>query len=233
MPLKEANGNMYSGFVTHTINFIKGACYHDCSYCYCKKYLKEGQRLPPLRLDEKELKSNLGKGNKIFTGSGTDIFAQDVPSRWIIDSLLTCNSFMENDYIFQTKNPKRLYAEFMEYLPYWNSTVGTTIESNNDYPDIMRNSPPVQERALYLRQIKNLHPDRLKTFITIEPILKFDFGQFVTMLYGAKPDFINIGADSGGHKMPEPTKEEVISLISELKKFTQVNIKPNLNRLLK
>lgn len=66
-------------FVTHTWNAIKGICFHDCPYCYMKKF----DGLLPVRIDPKELKVNLGNGNFIFVGSGTDAWAFDIPSDWI------------------------------------------------------------------------------------------------------------------------------------------------------
>jgi len=69
--------------------------------------------------------------------------------------------------------------------------------------------------------------------VTIEPILDFDLEPFVEMLKLINPEWINIGADSKGHKMPEPSKEKVLALIEELKLFTDVKIKKNLNRLIR
>ena len=37
MALTKSRGNMYP-FVTHTWNAIKGICFHDCPYCYMKKF---------------------------------------------------------------------------------------------------------------------------------------------------------------------------------------------------
>ncbi|MBE9572966.1 MAG: hypothetical protein IMF11_20265 [Proteobacteria bacterium] len=44
--------------------------------------------------------------------------------------------------------------------------------------------------------------------------------------------FVSIGADSRGHKLPEPPADKILTLIEELKRFTEVKIKPNLNRLI-
>ncbi len=65
-------GNMYD-FVTHRWNPIKGKCPHECAYCYMKRF-----PLGPLHLDEKELRTDLGSGNFIFVGSGTDMWAEEV-----------------------------------------------------------------------------------------------------------------------------------------------------------
>lgn len=44
---------------------------------------------------------------------------------------------------------------------------------------------------------------------------------------------VNIGADSGGNHLPEPSAAKVLALIEELVKFTTVERKKNLARLLK
>ncbi len=79
MGLNKQKGNMY-GFISHTINFIKGKCEISCIYCYMKnpKY-----NLSDPRLDEKEFKTDLGSGNFIFVGSSIDMFAPGIPSDWI------------------------------------------------------------------------------------------------------------------------------------------------------
>lgn len=43
---------------------------------------------------------------------------------------------------------------------------------------------------------------------------------------------INLGADSGNNHLPEPSKEKVLQLITELKKFTIIHNKSNLKRIL-
>jgi hypothetical protein len=183
--------------------------------------MKDWGKLNPVRFDEKELKTDLGRDNFIFVGSSCDMFAKDIPDEWIIRTLNHCSMF-DNDYLFQTKNPKNI----RRILPP-KSNVCVTIESDKYYPEIMRNSPhPLRryEHSLLIR-----HP----FFLTIEPILDFDFKLFLTMITELDPIQINIGADSKGHKLPEPPKEKILELINELEKFTKVKLKKNLNRLIK
>ncbi len=69
---------MYA-FVSHTYNPLKGECEHSCAYCFMRRKLL----LPPLHLELKELKVNLGEGNFIFVGSSTDEWAANVPSECV------------------------------------------------------------------------------------------------------------------------------------------------------
>lgn len=220
MGLNISKGNMYD-FVTHTWNAVKGICYHDCSYCYMKRWKNQ----KPVRLDEKEFKTDLGKGNFIFVGSSCDMFAQDIPEWWIVEVLTYCDKF-DNKYLFQTKNPTRL-LRFTEILPE-HSVVCTTIESDMWHDDIMKNSPLPEERAAAM----DLLSDTLETYVTIEPILDFDLPNLVQLIRECKPKQVNIGADSGNNNLPEPSKEKVLQLIEELKKFTTISKKKNLGRLI-
>jgi len=79
----------------------------------------------------------------------------------------------------------------------------------------------------------NLKKYTYKRMITIEPILDFDLNEFSEMIKSINPSWVNIGADSKGHKMPEPGKEKIQKLIDELSAFTSVKIKTNLSRLMK
>lgn len=213
--------DMYQ-FVDATWNTVKGQCYHDCSYCYMKRF----GELNPVRFDEKELKTDLGGGNFIFVGSSCDMWAKNIPKEWTQKTLEHCNKF-DNTYLFQTKNPKNL----REILPE-KSIACVTIETNRHYPLIMRNCPIPSERAEQMKYLHNSIIERLVD-ITIEPIIDFDPPQFLEMIKRGDPDQVNIGADTGGNKLPEPDKDKILSFISELKKFTTVHLKSNLNRLIK
>lgn len=216
MALNKSNGNMYE-FITHTWNTVKGACLHDCSYCYMKRW----GALKPVRFDEKELKTDLGSGNFVFVGSSCDMWADNIPDEWIFKTLSHCNKFEGNSYLFQTKNPRNIRRILIP-----NSNVCVTLESNIFYPEIMRNSPTPTERFEQMRLIR--HP----LYITIEPIMDFDLPEFVEILKECSPIQVNIGADSKRCGLPEPPKEKVIELISELEKFTKVYYKSNLIRIL-
>lgn len=215
MPLRKSAGNMYS-FVTHTWNPIKGKCFHDCLYCYMKRF-----KLGELRLDEKEMRDGLGWGNFIFLGSGTDIFAENIPEYWITAVIGKCY-LHDNRYLWQTKNPKR----FLEFGFPDKSFFCITLESNRHYPEIMGNAPTPEERVeAFSKLIK-------PCMITIEPILDFDLPAMLDMIGAIAPQQINIGADSKGHNLPEPPGKKIDDLIRALRDRGYVlTLKSNLRRL--
>lgn len=215
--LNKQKGNMY-GFVTHTWNAIKGKCPHDCEYCYMKVF-PQGK----LRFDKKELNTNLEKGNFIFVGSSCDMFADGIPDEWIINVLNHCSNFY-NTYLFQTKNPER-FKDFKDFYPA-DSIFGSTIETNQE--NNLYKAPP---RSFRLAGMNHLFLRCKRKMITIEPIMDFDINQLVNWIKHIRPEFVNIGADSKGHNLPEPPAHKIGKLIKELEKFTKVNLKDNLKRI--
>jgi DNA repair photolyase len=214
MSLNISKGNMYP-WVTHTWNPIKGRCSHDCVYCYMKR---DSCPLRPVRLDEAELQTNLGRDNFIFVGSSTDVFAADIPDTWIKRVLEYCGKF-KNQYLFQTKNPERFNGlTFPE-----KSILACTIETNRQTP--VSKAPPVRERAWFMGSYA------ATIMISIEPVLDFDADEFVELLMMIRPYFVSIGADSKRHNLPEPSPEKVEELITRLRLHTNVIIKDNLKRL--
>ena len=227
MALIESKGNMYS-WISHTWNTVKGECPHGCTYCYMKRWGKQ----KPVRFDEKELKTDLGSGNFIFVGSSCDMFAKEIPDEWIYKTMEHCKQF-DNTYLFQTKNTRQLFRQ-IPTLPL-QSRLCTTIETDRIYPEIMKESPAPILRGQWMESF-NRHALRKQYFdlyVTIEPIMDFDIGQLVSVIRRINPVQVNIGADSGNNNLPEPSKEKLLALINELKKFTVIDQKRNLARLLK
>lgn len=218
MALTKSRGNMYP-FVTHTWNAIKGMCFHDCPYCYMKIF----ENLLPVRIDPKELKVNLGNGNFIFVGSGTDVWAFDVPSDWIVQVLDYCDKF-DNNYLFQSKDPSRFW-EFIGHPVMKKSVLCTTIETNIFYPDIVMNAPSTRERAQAMQELANLG---MRTYVTCEPLVKFDLPEMIELVRMCSPEQVNIGRNSRKDiSLPEPNRNEVQALVTELQRFTKVLVKSN------
>lgn len=215
--LRKNTGNMYE-FVDYTFNMISGRCSHKCSYCYMKGLWRDDAYF-----NSKELKTDLGKDNFIFVGSGTDMFATDIPKTWIVDALDHCNKF-DNIYLFQSKNPAR-FLQFLDYFPK-RTILATTIESNRI--NKVSYAPSIMNRATHIIACQKY----FEIMITIEPILAFDLDVFVDLLRKISPAIITIGADSKGTGLDEPSKKEVIALIKECKKFSKVILKHNLSRII-
>jgi len=184
--------------------------------------------LGELRFDEKELKRDakelekMGPGNFIFVGSSCDMWAESIPGEWIAEWLGICYRYPENKYLFQSKNPERFIIAQDWFSP--NMQLATTIETNRDYK--ISNAPSVFVRASTMSRFIN-------NVITIEPILDFDLKGMINLIQFANPKWVNIGADSKRHNLPEPNWEKVQDLISALKHFTEVKEKSNLSRLKK
>ena len=222
--MNKSKGNMYD-FVTHTWNPIKGRCPHQCEYCYMKKWGEQ----PPLYLAEKELRKDMGHRRFYFVGSGTDMWADGVPEEWIKAAISHCSKYEDNTYLFQSKNPERYIRYFSDSnKPLNNFVFGTTIETNRNYP-LMGNAPTPDKRALHLLEFSAAY--RTRSMVTIEPIIDFDLEELLLYVRITEPEWVNIGADSKGHDLPEPSSEKIETLIQKLGKFTEVRLKSNLKRL--
>lgn len=223
MSVVKQKGNMYE-FVTHMWSPIKGKCKHDCSYCYMKNPRWD---IGKLRIVEKDMRNRLGENRVIFVCHTVDLFADDVPEEWIKRVLAHCKKYPTNRYLFQTKNPRRM-INFVGMFPS-NALFGTTIETNrtNYYES---KAPPYRKRAEALGELSSMG---LETMVTIEPIFDFDLDELVEIVIIANPAWVNVGADSKGHNLPEPSKEKVRLLIETLQAKTSVELKRNLSRILK
>ena len=218
---------MYS-FVNKTRNYLAGACPHMCKYCFINDLKKKFPAINKkysgeIRLIEKELKKNEGKGNFIFVQDMGDLFAWNVPIEAIKAILRHCSDYPENTYLFQSKNPERM-ALFKELYPP-KTVLCTTIESNRDYN--ISKAPSIHQRAV---EFEKLQFDKC---LTLEPLMDFDLDSFVELIKFINPLWVNIGSDSKGYGLIEPSKEKILALIEELKKFTTVKLKENLGRLIK
>lgn len=214
--MTKTKSNMFD-WIDRRWNPVKGRCMHDCSYCYMKQF-----ELPSIYLDNQEFRENLGQGKTIFVGSGCDMFAEDIKDQWIKETIRYINKFPGNTYLFHTKNPARMKHYYHSITaPY---ILGVTIETNRNYN--LSKAPTPYDRYQAFKSIKG------QKTVTIEPIMDFDLDILISWLKEINPDFISIGADSKGHGLLEPSKEKTTELINELKRFTSVEKKRNLDRIL-
>jgi len=225
MGLNKSKGNMYP-FITHTWNTVKGKCPHDCSYCYMKRWGKQ----KPIRFDESELKTDLGEGNFIFVGSSCDMWADSIPEDWVLNTIDHIEKYPYNTYLFQSKNPERMFKGRWMFKPTINFMFGTTIETNRYYKEMGKTPIPIS-RSKFLYFIGN---KSFKTMITVEPIMDFDRQDLVDLIIICNPEWVNIGADSQNSGLPEPGADKIKALIETLKaEKIKVKIKDNLKRLMR
>lgn len=219
MGLNESKGNMYE-WVTHTWSPIIG-CIHQCKYCYVRAF----RELPVKPFIKENDFPNLGKDRVIFVGHTCDMFGENTPQEWVKRVFDHCQKYPGNKYVFQTKNPLKLVRDFGT-LPA-NFMIGTTIETNRkELLAQYSQAPPPIERAKGLSLVTG------EKFVTIEPIMKFDVEPFIELLKLAKPNWVNIGADSKRHHLPEPTMKEIQAFVVELEiAGITIRKKMNLGRL--
>jgi len=228
MPLTKSKGNMYP-WVTHTHTHLGGVCPHSCSYCYVQAMENRfggGRYAGDLRLVEKEFKVNYGTGRIIFIEHCNDLFAEGVKDEWIGRILKHCRKYPDNEYVFQTKNPPRA-SEWLTFMPE-NRLIGCTVETD-DESIVASDAPKPIKRINAMLKLSS----KERTFITVEPILKCDGRRLASWVAQANPDFVNIGADSKGSDLDEPSKEEIEKLIAGLNEWgVEIRQKKNLERLL-
>jgi len=234
MSLNQPSGNMY--IWAFTWNVLMGICPHVCSYCYVSKSIapmlkKWGNEkyYGKLRLDEKALKDRLTIDNKfvVFVQSCGDLFAEDVPSKWILRVLEHCKKYPDTTFLFQTKNPAR-FQEFQNDFPP-KFILGTTLETNkSELADPLTKAPGINKRFVAMLNL----PGYVRKMISVEPVIDFDVAEFTQMIDYIKPEFVSIGADSKNCGLQEPSKEKIKKFIENLEYFQmEVRLKDNLKRL--
>jgi hypothetical protein len=158
------------------------------------------------------------------------MMAKSVPQEFINKIVMHCLKYPENDYVFQTKNPVHYLT--MDALFPERSLLGCTIETNhvyeNDMGQTISAAPGPASRMSAMAKLQR------RKFVTIEPILDFDVDILSSWIDRIRPEFVNIGADSKGHNLPEPTSDKVHALIAKLHQYgIEIREKHNLERLLK
>jgi len=231
MPLSKSKGNMYD-WVTHTHSHLGGVCPHKCSYCYVQaieKRFGKGKYAGELRLIDKELDVKYGSGRTIFIEHCNDLWADDVPNVFIAYILDHCCKWPDNTYIFQTKNPAR-FNFWLDEMPD-NRLLGCTVETTSADTVHQFSCAPAPRARLEAMKALAMMGERI--FITIEPILRGNAALLAEWMAWLGVEFVNVGADSKGTGLIEPSGDQVRVLLSELKRLgVKVREKRNLERLL-
>lgn len=200
-------------------------CEHNCVYCWARRQAKRlrqfcedcynfvphihKERLRPLRYKKERI---------VFVVDMGDLFGSWVPSEWILKVLDTLNRSKNVIPLFLTKNPRR-YHEFIDMFPK-DAILGATIETNRYYSWISKAPEPMDR----IKAMMDLEWPR--KFISIEPILDFNYFAFLEYLKEIQPIYVEVGYDNYCYTpLPEPSLSKTLSLIEALSKFTKVNIK--------
>lgn len=225
MPLKKSDGNMYP-WVTHMHSELGGECSHRCSYCYVNnpRWGRAPRYCGDVCLIEAETKTRFGSGKVIFKEHMNDLFAVGVPDEIIVKIIGHCHQWPDNTYVFQTKNPVRYFGYYFPEKVIF----GTTIETNRDIPPEISVAPQPRDRVLAMSNLL------VAKFVTIEPVMDFDVDILAGWIAKINPKFLNLGADSKNHNLPEPTIDKIFALIEKLKEYgIELREKHNLSRLTK
>lgn len=217
--------NMYEG--TKTWNPHVG-CYFECVYCRpsfqrqlkrqrcskCKKYKPHFHRERLKRIPNRKTIFVCGTGD-IATCRFEDIMEiLDALRRHAITHPMT-------HYYFQSKYPQ-IFEQFLDRLPK-KSILLTTLETNYDQ-DYVRYSlaPPPSRRWADFKALK--WPRKI---VTVEPIMEFDYKQFLDMIVDIAPEAVYIGYNTRPKevKLPEPSEEKVWKLITGLV-MNGITVKP-------
>jgi len=226
MPLSKTSGQMYP-WVSHCHTHLGGECPHKCSYCYVQateRRFHGGRYVGEVRLIEKEFAVNYGSGKTIFVEHCNDLFAEGVPAAFVARVLAHCRMWPDNEYVFQTKNPGR-YEKWIHLMPP-RRLLGCTIESTVPLEGCAAPAPTLRVTSMLML------PESERRFITIEPILAGDMDILAEWCNAIQPEFVNIGADSKGNDLPEPSAAAVKRLIRRLQEYgVEIREKRNLGRL--
>ncbi len=211
------------GEVTDTWNPVTG-CMHGCVYCWCRRYAKRLSEMgvepystrgfQPTFIDSR-LRKRFPRNSFIFVCDMGDLLGEWVPREWIEKVLDTIRMWPHTYFLLLTKNPRR-YLSFN--LPL-NAVAGATIESNRDYPSLSK-APLQSERIDAMKKLTHKHKS-----VVVEPILEFDLEEFTEAIGEIAPDFVYVGYDNYGNKLPEPKLGKTLELISRLQEFTEVRTK--------
>ena len=220
---KKNHGKMFS-IVTATWNPISG-CLYNCNYCWAKDLavtkLKNAKRYSKgfkPTLNESEFNVKFGKGDLIFVSDMGDMFADFVPSEWIVKVLDHIRQFPEADFLFMTKNPKR-YIELLPQIPE-NAILGATIETTCDeiiQTDKVSNAPLPTQRYEAMKAL-----DWKRKIVSIEPIMDFDINLFSKWIEEINPFIVYVGYDNYCHKLREPTLKFTMELVNQLSETSLV-----------
>lgn len=224
MKLKTVRKDLMFGFVNETPKWMIG-CTFGCCYCYaydsCMGRLKHvkiyHEGFSP-RIVESEIRKKCKPNTVVFPFSMGDPFCYTqrkgrmvrvLPDKQIVGMFHVMKDNPETTFLWQTKNPEG-YHDFYDCLAP-NMIAGVTIESDF-VPSNISFAP-----APYLRAKAMIELDFPNKFVSVEPVMRFNRKLLARWLLDIKPIAVAIGYDNHHKHLPEPSLNDVKTLIIDLK----------------
>ncbi len=204
-------------------------CAFNCIYCSFNKFLKLSpcqnckdnknhvhmevlQRTPPKTKDNEFITVGLA-GDVSFMG------VHD-----FMDVLTYCAGWGDRTFLIQSKKPE-FFVQFSKQIP-TNVIIGTTIETNKDVfsdDDYFPKYYSISDAPAPHYRVSAMKKLQCRKAVTIEPILAFHHKVMIEWMTTIKPEMIFVGYTNDHHqgtkfKLPEPSLEETMQLINELRR---------------
>jgi DNA repair photolyase len=211
---------MFKGMVTWNPGY--GCPDHKCPYCWvpgviCRqgreraKAFREGK----VYLDERKLAKGPPNAEVVFVWAHGDMWSRTFP-RGIREEVLgrLRISHHKSKFVFFTKNPQGYIDYFKDHYIDDRFVFGVTVETNHQYAqEVQGDAPPPLERMFTIMRGKNVFQ---LSYISVEPIMDFDAGEFAHWLILLNPVTVYIGYDSKHKHLPEPSLAKTVDLINDL-----------------
>ena len=205
------------GWCESTWNPINGRCPNECDYCYMWRKGGIADRFKkvhdhPLHLDNNIL-AKIPKKGRVFVGSSTDMWVDEVPDEWIRTVLDICEDKTNMMFLFLTKKPRRYLTLPLSEFTVENMWFGTTWDGTS------RTWGNVTD-------VGKLASLGFNTFVSFEPLLREPHSHNISLI-NTNIKWIIIGADSRKGK-PKPPKAWADYLIEDARKYgAKIFIKDN------
>lgn len=199
------------------------SCFYSCCYCAFQKFQKISKcqkcragenhthlevlkRTPPKTKESEFLTVGL---------SGDVSFMDDMAFRSVISY---CQRYSDRTFLIQSKNPE-YFLKYLKWIPD-NLILGTTIESNVlawVSKDGLESYDHISKAPLPEKRYEAMVKLNCKKAVTCEPLLDFDLDIMLRWMKDIAPEFIYIGYNNHNHKLPEPSLEKTLKLITKMR----------------
>ncbi len=217
MDSKKKKSRMFRS-VNHTWNPVVG-CSHHCFYCWARMLVKRRRYQTPCNecynfKVHAHLERPIKTGKVILVCSMGDLFCKECPRDYIQQVLDKIRNYQNKTFIICSKNPAR-FSDFIKSVPD-NCILGTTIETNRNV--LVKKWSQAPAPSLRYRAMASIKSKR--KFLSIEPIMEFDFSIMVQWIKDINPIIVEIGYNNYQRfRLPEPPLSKTKQLIKRIQKM--------------